>query len=557
MNESADFVMYWWDRAAELLTREDTVLRQFGFVTTNSISQLFQRRVMEAHFRAAQPVSIIMAVPDHPWTKASPDAAAVRIAITVVVARVQEGTLHEVIHEAGLDTDEPMIVFRERSGIINSDLTIGVDVTTVVSLQANEGICSPGVKLHGKGFIVTPQQAAQLGLGARPGLEKHIREYRNGRDLMGRTRGVKVIDLFGLGADQVRQQFPEVYQHVLASVKPEREAQFRKSHTKDAETYAHLWWLFGKPRQELRPALAGLLRYIVTVETAKHRVFQFLDASILPDNTLVAIGSDDGFVLGVVSSRVHVVWALRAGAWLGVGNDPRYSKSRCYDPFPFPAADDELRRHIRHVAEDLDAHRKRVLVDHPHLTLTGLYNVQEKLRSGVLPDELLTEDRQTFEDGLVLILKEHHDKLDAAVAEAYGWPSDLADEDTLARLVLLNAERGREEDRGTVRWLRAEYQVPLFGSLKDKVELDLVGGAMTSERAAPKGPKPLFPSDDVAQTAAVMSALAIASGPLDASLLASSFKQGRKMTPKITTVLSALSRMGFISPNGRSKFERN
>jgi hypothetical protein len=52
MNESADFVMYWWDHAAGLLTRKGTVLRRFGLVTTNSISQVFQRRVMERHLRA-------------------------------------------------------------------------------------------------------------------------------------------------------------------------------------------------------------------------------------------------------------------------------------------------------------------------------------------------------------------------------------------------------------------------------------------------------------------------------------------------------------------------
>jgi hypothetical protein len=38
MNQSADFVMYWWDHAAELLAAKGTVLRRFGLVTTNSIS---------------------------------------------------------------------------------------------------------------------------------------------------------------------------------------------------------------------------------------------------------------------------------------------------------------------------------------------------------------------------------------------------------------------------------------------------------------------------------------------------------------------------------------
>ena len=30
-------------------------------------------------------------------------------------------------------------------------------------------------------------------------------------------------------------------------------------------------------------------------------------------------------------------------------------------------------------------------------------------------------------NGLVLILKEHHEKLDTLVAEAYGWPENLSD----------------------------------------------------------------------------------------------------------------------------------
>lgn len=117
----------------------------------------------------------------------------------------------------------------------------------------------------------------------------------------------------------------------------------------------------------------------------------------------------------------------RAGGWLGIGNDPRYSKSRCFDPFPFPAADDLQRQRIRAIAEDLDAHRKRVLSEHAHLTLTGLYNVQEKLKAGVAPLDLEAGDRRIFDDGLVLILKELHDKPDAAVAEAGGWRADLSD----------------------------------------------------------------------------------------------------------------------------------
>ena len=47
--KSADFVMQWWDRAAHALVASGTRLKRFGFVTTNSITQTFSRRVIETY----------------------------------------------------------------------------------------------------------------------------------------------------------------------------------------------------------------------------------------------------------------------------------------------------------------------------------------------------------------------------------------------------------------------------------------------------------------------------------------------------------------------------
>lgn len=155
-------------------------------------------------------------------------------------------------------------------------------------------------------------------------------------------RDVLVIDMFGLTAEELRQRFPAAYQWLLERVKPERDM------NRDAGIRQN-WWIHGRPRSEIRPALEGLSRFIATVETAKHRVFQFLDGTVLPDNKLVAIALHDGFHLGILSSRVHGAWALAAGSWLGVGNDPVYVKSRCFEAFPFPDTDptDKLGARIR------------------------------------------------------------------------------------------------------------------------------------------------------------------------------------------------------------------
>lgn len=544
MNESADLVMYWWDHAAELLTQPDTRLRRFGFVTTNSITQLFQRRTVERHLDAKRPLSIVMAIPDHPWTKAGRDSAAVRIAMTVARAGHHEGKLCTVTSEAGLDTDQPQVQLREEEGKISADLTIGADLTQATPLKANANLASRGVVLHGAGFLVSPEQAITLGLGRRPRLDKHIRLYRNGRDLMARPRHLLAIDLFGLSAEQARADFPEVYQHLLLTVKPERDHNKRDYRRRN-------WWLFGENNPEARRTLSELQRYIATVETAKHRVFQFLDAAILPDNMLVAVGLSDAFHLGVLSSRIHSLWALRAGGWLGVGNDPRYSKSRCFDPFPFPDATEQQKEAIRLPAEALDSLRKQVMAEHSDLTLTKLYNVREALRAGdaLPPPEAGIRDR-----GLVMILDEHHEAIDAAVAAAYGWPADLAEGDVLSRLVALNRQRAQEEGQGVFRWLRPDYQRPRFGSSNRAGEQ--IETALPMPIAAAAG-KPAFPGEPVERVAAVLAALAGPSTPIDAAAIATRFRQGRKVERAIRDILISLARVGEISTmDGGHRFAR-
>lgn len=212
--------MYWWDRAAALLAARGSRLKRFGFVTTNSVTQEFSRRVMAKRLDGPSPLHLEMAVPDHPWTRATPDSAAVRIAMTVVAPGEGEGVLYEVASEAGLDSDQPRIAFMEARGRIHPDLTVGADVTLTRPLRANAGLSSPGMKLHGAGFIVTPAEAEYLGLGRREGLDRHIRPYRNGRDLTARARGAMVMDFFGLEEGDVRRRFPEAYGHLLRTVKP-------------------------------------------------------------------------------------------------------------------------------------------------------------------------------------------------------------------------------------------------------------------------------------------------------------------------------------------------
>jgi hypothetical protein len=163
------------------------------------------------------------------------------------------------------------------------------------------------------------------------------------------------------------------------------------------------------------------------------------------------------------------------------------------------------------------------------------------------------EERRVFDDGLVLILKELHDKLDVAVAEAYGWPADLSDEEILGRLVALNKERVAEEKRGRVAWLRPDYQIPRFGKEVDKqaaAEADMQVTAQLDTAA--KTQKPVFPTSAVEQTAAVFAALASASAPLDVATLTAQFRKTKTTERKIADVLAALARLGHVTTDGKN-----
>lgn len=559
--ESADFVLYWWHKAAEL-TRAGRAQR-FGFITTNSLRQTFARRVVQAQLAAKPKLSLLFAIPDHPWVDTA-EGAAVRIAMTVGAMGDHSGELLQVTAEQPQDDGSEKVTFNSQRGKISADLTTGADVNGAQTLKANEGISCPGIQLMGEGFIVTPEEAKELGLGKVKDLQKHIRPYLNGRDLADIPRGVYVIDLFGMDVDDVRVRFPSVYQRVLTRVKPERETNNRAS-------YREKWWVFGEPVKTSREALAGLSRFIATVKTAKHRTFQFLDASILPDSKLISFASDDAFTLGVLSSRIHCLWALTAGSWLGVGNDPTYVKSASFEKFPFPLCSEAERERIRKLAEELDAHRKRVQAQHG-LTLTGLYNVLEKLRTGAT---LTDKDKLIHDKGLVSVLHQLHEDLDAAVFAAYGW-QDLweyrqqahkgsvydfktgetaqlevasaedfskiiaafekeLDAEILTRLVTLNAERAAEEKRGIIHWLRPEYQTrsEKLGARSQK-ELSLPEGkakpkakAKARADARPSERKADWPKTLAERVKAVETALHAVGAPTTPAELAKQFKRAK------------------------------
>lgn len=594
--ESADFVMYWWHHAAQL-TRCGA-LQRFGLITTNSIRQVFNRRVVEAALLPPpvgresedegtevrgnritnnsatvsagrpfpkgrgkeQPLSLVFAIPDHPWVDAA-DGAAVRIAMTVADASKHTARLYEVVGESEADHNEIAVELRESKGLLHADLRIGANLGAASTLRANLGLSFMGMIPLGDGFWITTDEARKLSIGAEAEIKPHLREYRNGKDILYTPRGILALDFFGMKEDELRTKFRAAYQWLLERVKPIRINDKRKS-------YRENWWIFAEARPSLRRALTGLRRYIGTTETAKHRVFMFLDRNIVPDQKIRVIALEDASSLGVLSSQVHVTWTLAAGATLE--DRPVYNNSRCFDPFPFPAATERKQSHpcIGSIAEQLDIHRKRQQTAHPGLTLTSMYNVLDKLRSG---EPLSTKERTIHEHGLISVLRQLHDELDAAVLEAYGWTDLLPlllvahakdspkkgqtrddakrafDDAILERLVALNAARATEEARGLVRWLRPEFQNRTAHQVEPQQErlvgADVVANDESSALSASGRPIP-WPKDPLEQVRAVADALSSSPAPLSIDDVAARFTARGTWKKRLPQLLDTLVNLG-------------
>ncbi len=381
----ADFVTYWFERARQQL--EAGAAERVGFVATNSIRGGANRRVLDTIARTG---ALFMAWADRPWTL---DGAAVRVSM--------------VGFDRGSETE------RTLDGVpvqhINTDLTGSVDLTRARRLRENLGISFMGDTKGGK-FDVPGTLARQwldLPNPANRSNRDVLRPWANGLDITRKPRDVWIIDF---GADMPEQEaalYEAPFEYVRKKVKPERDRTQRAR-------YREKWWIHARPRPAMRKALHGLQRYIVTPTVAKHRLFVFLDAVVLPDHQLIIVARDDYFTFGILHSRIHELWSLKMCTWLGVGNDPRYTPTTTFETFPFPDASREARSAVVEAAKSLDDMRGSVLKADGKRTLTGLYN-----------------ERPTW-------LANLHAKLDQAVCAAYGWPVDLPDDEVLGRLLELN-----------------------------------------------------------------------------------------------------------------------
>ena len=440
----ADLVCYWFEKTGQQIESGKT--NRAGLVATNSIRGGANRRALQA---ATDNRPIFEAWSDEPWVV---DGAAVRVSLVCFSRTEDESVAGPSLN--GQNVDEIYADLTARRG------GIGVDLTNTRRLAENASISFMG-DTKGGSFDITGEQAREwLRLPANPNGRTNaavLKPWVNTMALTRRPTGKWIVDFGWTMSEGDAALYEEPFRWVQERVHPKRQCNRR-------ETYRDYWWRHVEPRQGMWSALTDLSRCIATPAVAKHRLFLWLDTRICPDHALIVIARDDDTTFGILHSRFHEIWSLRLGTSVGKGNDPRYTPTTTFEPFPFPEglspdipaadyADDPHAVTIAEAAQKLVERRDRWLnpsewvewVDEP---VPG-YPKRPVPRNETAAKELKKRTLTNLYNARPQWLADAHATLDSAVADAYGWHADITDDDVRRELLELNLYR---LERGT--WAR-------------------------------------------------------------------------------------------------------
>lgn len=421
----ADLVTYWFEKARAQIAAGKC--QRAGLVATQAVRMGANQKVLA---RICGTSKIFNAWSDEEWIN---EGAAVRVSLVCfgnVEGLMLDGQPVEAIH---------------------ADLTAGNNLTQANSLEENTGMAFQGTIKVGA-FDILGETARQWlkhpNPNGRPNSDV-VRPWANGQDLTGRSSDTWIID-FGVGVNEQEAALYELpFQYVVAQVKPSRTG-------KSEERANEKWWLHHRPRSEMRTALAPLKRFIATPRVAKHRMFVWLDVSVLPDSRLYAIAREDDATFGVLSSRMHEVWSLANASKHGDGEEggrPTYNAKSCFETFPFPEAmTTNIAATVTTAAQALNTLRDNWLnppewvdwVRTPEEENAG-YPARPVAKPGHEAD-LKKRTLTNLYNARPAWLDNAHKTLDAAVAKAYGWNDytpEMTDEEILRRLLALNLARAQ------------------------------------------------------------------------------------------------------------------
>jgi hypothetical protein len=444
---NADLSAHFFRRTFSLLEEHGTL----GLISTNTIAQ-GDTRATGLQKIVASGGMVYAATRSMMW----PGNAAVAVSVVHVAKGRDIGSVRTKVLD-GKQVPE-----------INSRLRGKPERADPVPLKANADLSYVGTIVLGMGFVLTPEERVQY-VREDPRSAERIYPYIGGGEVnshptqahnryvicfseIPKKKGEKFRSL----SEDEAKQWPALYRRVERLVKPERA-------TNGREVYRRNWWLFAEQRPALYESLAGLRVITARSLTSANWCFDRLSTGPVFDQTLIVFCSESWALFSTIHSRMHEVFSNFVGATMK--EDPRYSITRAFDPFPFPQPDPRTEvPALEEIGERLYTARAE-LMKALNQGLTTTYN------------QLKDAGCQEAE---VVRLRALHLDLDRAVLDAYGW-SDLQ--------VPPYTTPETDEERAALEAFEDELLDRLFALNQHRAGLERVSGEATTPKAGGKRPK--------------------------------------------------------------------
>ena len=203
-----------------------------------------------------------------------------------------------------------------------------------MKIKRNLNLAFVGVQPNAKGFILSFEEADEL---IRQNLKNKecLKVYMIGRDLtQGWTwSGSRMIIDFQNWSLEKAMEYQECFDIVEKKVKPQRLN--TTSTGPQIKKIQKFWWQFQSMCPQMRQQLKPLKQFIATSLTSKHRFFMMIDVNhILLSISCTIIASSSFSFMGILSSKIHIVWSKYQGSTLK--GDLCYTNTTCFETFPFP-----------------------------------------------------------------------------------------------------------------------------------------------------------------------------------------------------------------------------
>ncbi|MBK1820514.1 DNA methyltransferase [Burkholderia orbicola] len=362
--KSLDYVACWYFIAANYIRG---TAHKFAFVSTNSICQGEQVALIWPRVLGSE-LEISFAHQSFKWeNRAKGNAGVICVIIGVRSQSKQEKTIYSKNVVSQVSSINPYLVPGSITYITRRSKPISRGFPSIVY----------GTLINDAGNLVFETDEMLSFTDKHPETKRLFRKFIGSKEyIRGEERWCLYIKDEDLG---FARQFPALKSR-LEAVTQHRQASTEQS-TRNLASQPNRFYFSGYDET------AAIIVPRTSSERRDYIPMGFVGGEVIISDAAQAIYGAEPWILGVISSRIHMVWVRAVAGRLKT--DYRYSSALCYNTFPYPNLSDSKRAEITNAVLEVLSVREM----HPEKTLAKLYDPD------LMPDDLLAAHE--YLDGVI------------------------------------------------------------------------------------------------------------------------------------------------------------